>query len=313
MNPALPLLLLAAQPRDVTQFLRDLVDLEPLSRVDYAATKMISTYDLSGGNADGFRPGQVHGNVYTIADLRGPGVVRRFYCARPGGMLRIIIDGGPKPLIEMSCAEFFSGRRAPFLAPVAGPMGGGFYSFFPIPFEKSLRIDTVSDENSFGEYYQVTCHSGGSPVRSLALPLAPEAQTELGRVLDIWRNPGRPLSSPPGESLNRRVVVEPGTHAELADITGAGTIDQFRLKISSSDPARLRRSLLQMRWDDEETDAVNSPVGDFFGNGFSEAPFRSLLMGLTGTGYYSYFPMPFARRARIRLVNESPTHPLNAE
>ncbi|MBI1788270.1 MAG: DUF2961 domain-containing protein, partial [Acidobacteria bacterium] len=44
-----------------------------------------------------------------------------------------------------------------------------------------------------------------------------------------------------------------------------------------------------------------------------ERPYRSLVMGLTDSGYYSNFSMPFARRARIRLVNESTAHPLTAE
>jgi hypothetical protein len=54
-------------------------------------------------------------------------------------------------------------------------------------------------------------------------------------------------------------------------------------------------------------------VGDFFGNGFYQVPFKSMPIGLTEEGYYSYFSMPFNQLARISLANESTDRGLSAE
>src|SRR5208282_1764096 len=48
-----------------------------------------------------------------------------------------------------------------------------------------------------------------------------------------------------------------------------------------------------------------------FGNGFYQVPFKSMPIGLTEEGYYSYFSMPFNQLAQIALVNESTDRPLS--
>ena len=193
---------------DFAAFAHDLIDLEALSNIQFAPTRMESTYDRTGGNADGFNAAWLKNGIYTIANLKGPGVVRRFYSARPGGQLRIYVHGAPKPIIDMSCAEFFAGRRPPFLQPVVGPMGGGNYSYFPIPYARSIRIQTTplggTGEDAYGVYYQVTYQTfrAGTPVRSLQLPLTPAGQDEWRSVLAAWKAPGadpKPLN--PGQSM----------------------------------------------------------------------------------------------------------------
>ena len=121
-----------AAARDFASLARDLVDLEGLSTVDGARLRMVSTWDHTGGNADGFNPAFLKDGVYTVADLEGPGVIRRLYTARPGGQLRIYIDGDPKPAVDMRCQDFFAGGTPPFVRPLVGPMGGANYPYFPI-------------------------------------------------------------------------------------------------------------------------------------------------------------------------------------
>ncbi len=69
-------------------FAADLTDLERLSDLAFTSVRMVSTYDRNGGNKDGFNPEFLKNGIYTIADLKGPGVIRRFYAARPGGQLQ---------------------------------------------------------------------------------------------------------------------------------------------------------------------------------------------------------------------------------
>ena len=48
-----------------------------------------------------------------------------------------------------------------------------------------------------------------------------------------------------------------------------------------------------------------APLADFFGNGFGDARFESLYVGMTDDGYYCNLPMPFARGARLEIENGS--------
>jgi hypothetical protein len=304
---------------DFARLAGDLIDLEALSRLDFLPTRMVSSFDRAGGNNDALVGAWRKGDVYTIAELEGPGVIRRFYSARPGGHLRIYIDGGATPLVDMKCEEFFSGRHYPFARPLAGPMGGSNYSYFPIPYSKSVKIQTTAlrpAEFPYGVYCQVTYQTfpKGTDVRSLALPLAGVAEATWKRVLGVWSNPGvdpKPRL-PAQETIVRELRVEPGKRVEMARIAGAATIDEFRLSLDPCDAPLLRSTLLKMRWDDEPRDSVDTPVGDFFANSYNLTPFKSLPMGLTADGWYSYFSMPFGKRASVSLVNESADQAITA-
>lgn len=300
------------ETRDFARLANDLIDLETLTRVDFLPTRMVSSYDRAGGNNDAMVGTWRKGDLYTIAELEGPGVIRRFYSARPGGHLRIYIDGNPAPVVDMKCEEFFSGRHYPFVRPLVGPMGGSNYSYFPIPFAKSIKIQTTAlrpAEFPYGVYYQVTYQSfpKSTEVRSLALPLAGGDEAAWRRVIQVWSNPGEDPKPnlPARERITREVRIEPGQRVEIARINGAGVIDEFHLKLDPCEAPLLRSTLLKMHWDDEPRDSVDAPVGDFFANSYNLTPFKSLPMGLTGDGWYSFFPMPFGKRASIGLVNES--------
>jgi hypothetical protein len=63
-----------------------------------------------------------------------------------------------------------------------------------------------------------------------------------------------------------------------------------------------------MYWDGEEHPSVECPVGDFFGMGHGlDKPFTSLPIRVSsdGRGRNCYWPMPFRKRARITVTNES--------
>ena len=302
-----------------SDFARDTWDLERLPRLEFTRTRMESSFDRTGGNQDGFDPARLRDNVYIIAELKGPGVVRRFCSARPNGRLQVFVDSSTNPVIDMPAMEFFAGGHAPFLRPVVGPSGFAQYSYLPIPFERSLRIQVIPlgepGPAAYGFYYQVTYETfrPGTKVRSFSLPLRGPDAAEWDRTLQKWRQVGR--DPKPKHRRQREVkrdaVVPAGTAEPLIEINGAGSIDQLHVFLRSADPAALRAVLLQIQWDGQLRPSVDCPVGDFFGNGFSVVPYRSLAMGLTDAGHYSYFPMPFSKCARITIVNESGSSPVH--
>jgi hypothetical protein len=62
--------------------------------------------------------------------------------------------------------------------------------------------------------------------------------------------------------------------------------------------------VLRIRWDGQPRPAVWCPLGDFFGTAPGVNLYRSLATGMTEQGFYSFWYMPFARKALVELVNE---------
>lgn len=104
---------------------------------------------------------------------------------------------------------------------------------------------------------------------------------------------------------NDRINILPGKTVTIFDQRGPGVISRIWVTIDSRDPAYLRRIWLRMYWDDEKTPSVSVPVGDFFGCGFQYKHHMSQYVGMSSGGFYCYFPMPFGRRARVEVVNDT--------
>jgi len=95
----------------------------------------------------------------------------------------------------------------------------------------------------------------------------------------------------------------------LADIDGPGVIQHIWLTVH---PTAWRRLIFRCFWDDEPTPSVETPLGDFFANGWCErCNIASLAIAVNPAGgFNSYWEMPFRKRARITVENLSP-EPVN--
>jgi len=105
------------------------------------------------------------------------------------------------------------------------------------------------------------------------------------------------------------LVIEAGKTVTIAEIKGAGIIKHIWITISCSDPMIRRNAIIRFYWDGEDTPSVESPIGDFFGQGWGES-YRMISMPIVaapaeGNAMNCYFPMPFSRSARIRIENQS--------
>ena len=108
-----------------------------------------------------------------------------------------------------------------------------------------------------------------------------------------------------------RWLIAPGETRVLADIRGPGRITHLWFTQQN----HYRECLLRMTWDEAREPNVLVPLGDFFclGNGIVNS-FQSLLFSAStdrnntfnnGCALNCYAPMPFRKRARIELTNES--------
>lgn len=105
------------------------------------------------------------------------------------------------------------------------------------------------------------------------------------------------------------VRVEAGATHALAELKGAGVIQHIWITINCEDPMIRRNAVLRMFWDGEDSPSVESPIGDFFGQGWGECyNWQSLPLAaapMSGRALVCYFPMPFGRGARIEIENQS--------
>ena len=104
-----------------------------------------------------------------------------------------------------------------------------------------------------------------------------------------------------GWKIRPCLVLKAGETLELADIDGPGTIQHIWMTLNGT----WRFAILRMYWDGQELPAVEVPLADFFGVGWGEfAPLVSLPVCVNpGSGFNSYWPMPFRKHARITIEN----------
>lgn len=97
-----------------------------------------------------------------------------------------------------------------------------------------------------------------------------------------------------------------GESVVLADIAGSGTVRHIWMTTLPS-PKVLRGAVVRAYWDDQAHPSIECPLGDFFGFAHgASAAFESEVHSVGERyGMNIWLPMPFTRRARITLTNES--------
>lgn len=98
----------------------------------------------------------------------------------------------------------------------------------------------------------------------------------------------------------------PGEALTLLDEAGPGEISHIWITIASQERFHLKRIVLRMYWDGENSPSVEAPVGDFFGLGLGEYfLYHSVPLSVGGDKALNCFlPMPFQKHGRITITNE---------
>jgi len=100
--------------------------------------------------------------------------------------------------------------------------------------------------------------------------------------------------------------LDPGQTLTLLDARGPGEVSHIWMTIASRETYHLKKIVLRMYWDGEDTPSVEAPVGDFFGLGLGEYfLYQSIPLSVGADNALNcFFPMPFQKHARITLTNE---------
>jgi len=115
-----------------------------------------------------------------------------------------------------------------------------------------------------------------------------------------------------GWKVNPYIVVPPGKTITLGDAKGPGVINHIWMTLGGA--ADYRSVILRIYWDGEATPSVEVPAGDFFaagwGRGFEPVVNSATVAVNPGSGFNSFWQMPFRKAARLTLENRSATRSL---
>ena len=101
------------------------------------------------------------------------------------------------------------------------------------------------------------------------------------------------------------ITVPANQTATIMDVAGPGTIQHIWITVS---PSYYRDLILRIYWDGEIKPSVETPLGDFFCNGFcTRIDISALPINVNPSGGFNcYFPMPFRSSAKITIENRNP-------
>ena len=104
------------------------------------------------------------------------------------------------------------------------------------------------------------------------------------------------------------IQIPQGETVTLAQMEGAGIVKHIWITISSKDEMHRRNLVLRAYWDGQEHPSIESPIGEFFGQGwgmkynFISLPLAAAPAG--GNALVCYFPMPFGKGAKCTIENQ---------
>lgn len=107
-----------------------------------------------------------------------------------------------------------------------------------------------------------------------------------------------------GWKVNPFILQQPGETTVLAEIEGPGVVNHIWV---TPPCGPWRASILRIYWDDQEQPSVECPVSDFFACGWNRfSQLSSLAVCVNpGSALNCYWSMPFRRKCRITLENQS--------
>jgi len=272
----------------------------------------ISSYDRTGGNNDGFS-GQYsfvrkEAGGLVLADLKGPGVIYRIWTPTPtDDALEFYFDGKSEPGIRVKFRDMFLGIHPVFVRPLVGYGAGGFYSYVPLPYEKSCKVLIKASHLQFYQINYAT-YAAGTPILSFPNQLIDSYGSGLEKAIKLFNSYGTDISSyvvPPGgsvERFNSKVRLKNGEAVTIFKIDRPGRIIGIRISPPGGFEDKSRAILIRAYWDNEKEPAILSPAADFFGYAWGEPAIKSLLVGTGDGGEYCYYPMPFDKSALIELL-----------
>ena len=314
-------------PVTFVSMLEEMTDLKKLSEVPSPkySCKQFSSYDRASTNPNDLsdtnwfanadcgqflRTENNNGtNEFVMMESEGPGAIVRIWSANANGIIRIYLDGNPKPAIEMPMMELVNGTSKISPAPISGVHGLGQNCYLPIPYAKHCKV-TLSVG---GIYYHINYRSYASctKVETFSLKNAKNSISAIKKVADKLSNPEKVTALPGKYTRNKKGTnLKPNQSFEI-ELKGQKAIYNFICKVDAENMEEaLRGALLEISFDGQKP-SVESPLGDFFGTAPGLNTFKSIPLGVLKSGkMYCNYVMGFKEKAKIKITNYS-SNPIN--
>lgn len=267
-------------------------------------------FDLSTGNRNGtggcLAPG---GAGCVVAQDRGAGEVDSIWFTRDRGDVRaigrILIELDGHPVVDAPLQSVVDGvLGAPFVWPLvanAAQSPGGVYIKVPMPYRRSMRISVTSNLEYYHVDYRQFSTADGVTTFSRSDP-ALDVLATLRAAGTVDPKPSAPWAT----HTDRAVALPANTAQTIAESTGPGSISALHLWLPKSGDQLLGGVRLVIEFDGRTT--VDSPLGEFFGAGLGLTTVRALMFATIpqpggAVALSAWWPMPFARTARLTLLN----------
>jgi hypothetical protein len=275
----------------------------------------ISTYDTTGNNDDGFsgKYSFIRRNAdssLVIFEQNGPGVINHFHTPTPtDDTLDFFINDMSNPAFSIKYKDLFSGKIFPFSRPLCGGELGGYYCYFPIAYQKGLRIVCRGRHLQFHDI-QYRSFPVGTQVKSFTNKLTEEEKQLLSQIKELWNKEERQAGDLVKDNehvftANVSFTLNAGETKPLFNLNEGGRITGIEIEETEPDKKIYKQVDIKINWDNEKTPAVYCPLADFFGYAFGEPSMQSLLLGYKNNKHYCYYPMPFDKQASIQLTNRN--------
>ncbi len=283
---------------------------EKLSRYN-EETGVYENWDANADN--GHDTPRTEDGGYLAADLTGPGALVRIWSAEPRqGHIKIYIDGETEPTVDMPFADLFGTGEAPFnLSALCYDASRGKNCYVPITFNESCRVVFYGD---WGMYYHIghIKFAENTQVEPFSMPVSEGQLAALQRVNDYFTDGlGEAPTHYEGETTTQKTVTVPaGGSVNLLDVQGSGAVTGITVKLNGmEDPGddwdALAAMTLSAHWDGEESPAVWSTLGGFFGSITGTNEYASLPLGVKEDGtMYCYWYMPYENGAVLTIGND---------
>jgi hypothetical protein len=300
--------------RDLIFFLNRLRTLDHLPELEASHTALASTWDTNGLNDDGKCFKDIRDTVNILLDKDGPGCIHRIFTGQPyfqthDTRFQVFIDGSKEPLFDVPLCDLFDPVRSPFPYPLcSNKTYPGI--LFPIPFEKHIKVQLYNPlAENWGNYWQVTYtnYPENIKVKSISYPFSKAENSEIQKVINAWLTAERnPPAMPAKWPFKQKITIKSGGKGEIM-LNGTGIINQLYITAIPNTPEAWRNTRFIVYWDANEIKSIDVPLGYFFGNADYASMFQysSLLTGITASGAWSMFPMPYEKGAKMVFFNQS--------
>jgi len=280
--------------------------------------------DKKGANADWDWVLYQDKNEWVIFETYTPGCIYNFvqhrYFTSAEPTFRFYFDGDEEPRFEIKSTEF--GEKYPFVSPLAGyytgPEDNGrgpiqvIRSFVPMPYQKSCKISSSvpligpHKKMNQGGWGHVVYHEyANRQVKTF------NVGNDYSELLEFWKNSGNnPWHADKHlVKYEKSAKVNPGKSVVVFDRKSPGTVKSVNLSLDEYSREILQKLWLKISWDGEGNPSVDCPIGAFFANELGYNSIKVLMQGMDTLGnFYSYYPMPFWKSAKIELVNKHPDY-----